>query len=183
MFGVCVRVCVFLSLCVYARSTKAPAGTRAQVETSKIVRNSCHGLVVSGGAAAVLRGVDVSQNARAGVLVLREKSITHTHTLSLSHTHTHIHTHIYAYIRTYVHTYIRIYIHTYIHTTYIHTYKYIYTNIRTGIFVVHQDSFCDLDTCRVSDNAWHGVYLHAEFRAHPKGIKVKRSVYIYVSIF
>ena len=28
---------------------------------------------------------------------------------------------------------------------------------RAGVFVLHEMSACTLDTCRVTDNAWHGA--------------------------
>jgi hypothetical protein len=86
---VSVFVCVSVCVCVHVRSTKAPAVTRAHIETSKIVSNNYHGLVASGGGAAVLIGVDICKNARAGMYAHRQ-------------THTHIH--IRTYVRTYVHT-------------------------------------------------------------------------------
>ncbi len=51
----------------------------------------------------------------------------------------------------------------------------IYKNKRAGVFVLHEQSCCSLDVCRVTDNGWHGMAFHYEQAALPKSLKVKRS--------
>jgi len=51
----------------------------------------------------------------------------------------------------------------------------IMSNSRCGIFVLHEQSCCSLNVCRVTDNGWHGIAFHNEQAALPKSLKVKRS--------
>jgi hypothetical protein len=49
-------------------------------------------------------------------------------------------------------------------------------NEQSGVHVAHAGSTCALDTCRVSDNGWYGVFAHKVFGEVPGDVTVTQSL-------